>query len=110
MNVAGIKLICTKTFDQRRNFEFILLWCLEGLHRLVQNNFRFTVSKRAAANVDTIKRSSNNVIDFMESEGYFRFKADYSISSKEFYDIYKQWCEDNACHIGDSFQRRTAPE
>ena len=78
--------------------EGILLWCLEGLHRLVQNNFRFTVSERAAANVDTIKRSSNNVIDFMESEGYFRFKADYSISSKEFYDIYKHWCEDNACH------------
>ena len=78
--------------------EGILLWCLKGLHRLVQNDFRFTVSERAAANVDTIKRSSNNVIDFMESEGYFRFKADYSISSKEFYDIYKQWCEDNACH------------
>ena len=36
-------------------------------------------SERAAANVDTIKRSSNNVIDFMESEGYFRFKADYYI-------------------------------
>lgn len=67
--------------------EGILLWCLEGLHRLVQNDFRFTVSERAAANVDTIKRSSNNVIDFMESEGYFRFKADYSTSSKEFYDI-----------------------
>ena len=78
--------------------EGILLWCLKGLHRLVQNDFRFTVSERAATNVDTIKRSSNNVIDFMESEGYFRFKADYSISSKEFYDIYKQWCEDNACH------------
>ena len=70
--------------------EGILLWCLEGPHRLVQNDFRFTVSPKAAANVDTIKRSSNNVIDFMESEGYFRFKADYSISSKDFYDIYKQ--------------------
>ena len=34
--------------------EGILLWCLEGLHRLVQNNFRFTVSERAAANVDAI--------------------------------------------------------
>ena len=68
-----------------------------GSVQKVENN-RFTVSERAAANVDTIKRSSNNVIDFMESEGYFRFKADYSISSKEFYDIYKQWCEDNACH------------
>ena len=84
--------------------EGILLWCLEGLHRLVQNDFRFTVSERAAANVDTIKRSSNNVIDFMESEGYFRFKADYSISSKEFYDIYKQWCEDNP----DIIPQRTA--
>ena len=78
--------------------EGILLWCLEGLHRLVKNDFSFTVSERAAANVDTIKRSSNNVIDFMESEGYFRFKADYSVSSKELYDIYKMWCEDNACH------------
>ena len=29
--------------------EGILLWCLEGLHRLVQNDFRFTVSERAAA-------------------------------------------------------------
>ena len=78
--------------------EGILLWCLEGLQRLLRNNYTFTVSPKAAANVDTIKRSSNNVIDFMESEGYFRFKADYSISSKDFYDIYKLWCEDNACH------------
>ena len=78
--------------------EGILLWCLEGLQRLLRNNYTFTVSPKAAANVDTIKRSSNNVIDFMESEGYFRFKADYSISSKDFYEIYKLWCEDNACH------------
>ena len=35
---------------------------------------------------------------FWISEGYFRFKADYSISSKDFYEIYKLWCEDNACH------------
>ena len=27
--------------------EGILLWCLKGLHRLVQNNFRFTVSPKA---------------------------------------------------------------
>ena len=44
------------------------------------------------------KMCAENVIDFMESEGYFRFKADYSISSKDFYEIYKLWCEDNACH------------
>ena len=81
-----------------REKEGIFLWCLEGLHRLIGNNYQFSISGKARENMETVKRSSNNVIDFMESEGYFRFKADYSISSKEFYDIYKQWCEDNACH------------
>ena len=81
-----------------REKEGIFLWCLEGLRRLIGNNYQFSISGKARENMETVKRSSNNVIDFMESEGYFRFKADYSISSKEFYDIYKQWCEDNACH------------
>ena len=43
------------------------------LHRLIGNNYQFTVSTKARENMETVKRSSNNVIDFMESEGYFRF-------------------------------------
>ena len=57
-----------------------------------------TVSPKAVANLETIKRSSNNVLDFLDSEGYFRYKADFSISSRDLYEIYKLWCEDNACH------------
>ena len=52
--------------------ECILLWCLEGLTRLLRNNYKFTLSARAASNLDTVKRSSNNVLDFLESEGYFQ--------------------------------------
>ena len=78
--------------------EGILLWCLEGLQRLLRNSYKFTVSPKAAANLETIKRNSNNVLDFLDSEGYFRYKADFSISSKDLYEIYKLWCEDNACH------------
>ena len=78
--------------------EGILLWCLEGLQRLLRNSYKFTVSPKAAANLETIKRNSNNVLDFLDSEGYFRYKADFSISSKGLYEIYKLWCEDNACH------------
>ena len=78
--------------------EGILLWCLEGLQRLLRNSYKFTVSPKAAANLETIKRSSNNVLDFLDSEGYFRYKADFSISSRDLYEIYKLWCEDNACH------------
>ena len=78
--------------------EGILLWCLDGLQRLMRNSYKFTVSPKAAANLETIKRNSNNVLDFLDSEGYFRYKADFSISSKDLYEIYKLWCEDNACH------------
>ena len=45
-----------------------------------------------------VQRNSNNVLDFLDSEGYFRYKADFSISSRDLYEIYKLWCEDNACH------------
>ena len=78
--------------------EGILLWCLDGLQRLLRNSYKFTVSPKAAANLETIKRNSNNVLDFLDSEGYFHYKADFSISSKDLYEIYKLWCEDNACH------------
>ncbi len=38
----------------------------------------------------------NNVTEFLKSEGYIGFKADYDISSQRLYELYKLWCEDNA--------------
>ena len=32
----------------------------------------------------------------MESEGFIRLKADYGASSKEIYETYQMWCEENA--------------
>lgn len=75
--------------------EGIFLWCLEGLHRLLANNYQFTISGKAKENVETVKRSSNNVIEFLQSEGYIRFKADAEASSRVLYETYKLWCEDN---------------
>ena len=40
----------------------------------------------------------NNILEFMNSEGYFRFKADATVSSRDLYATYQQWCEDNATH------------
>ena len=73
----------------------IFLWCLEGLHRLIANNYRFTISLKTQENVETVRRSSNNVVEFLQSEGYIRFRADYEASSKSIYEAYKLWCEDN---------------
>ena len=78
--------------------EGIFLWCLEGLHRLIRNNYHFTVSKKGVENVETVKRNNNNIIEFLHSTGYIQFRADAEASSKSLYDAYTLWCEDNACH------------
>ncbi len=76
--------------------EGIFLWTFEGLQRLVANNFKFTESDRIRENREAVKRDNNNIFDFMDSEGYIQRKADASISSKDFYEIYRMWCEENS--------------
>ena len=76
--------------------EGILLWAFAGLQRLVKNGFQFTESDRAKRNRELVKRDNNNVFDFLESEGYIRLKADACTSSKELYEVYRMWCEENS--------------
>ena len=76
--------------------ESIFLWALAGLQRLIRNGFQFTLSNRAKANMEAAVADGNNIVEFMKSQGYFQLKADSEVSSKDFYDVYRQWCEDNA--------------
>ena len=76
--------------------EGIFLWCLEGLRRLIQNNYEFTISDAAKSNLEEAISDSNNIPRFLESEGYFRFKADGQITSKELYALYELWCDENS--------------
>lgn len=79
----------------REESEGIFLWCLEGLTRLQKRNYRFTVSVRAAKNLNESVREGNNIIDFLSSQGYIRFHPEAKVPSKELYAVYKGWCEDN---------------
>ena len=76
--------------------EGIFLWMLEGLRRLIANHYHFTISQRAKDNITSAVREANNILDFLDSEGYVGFKADYEASTKNLYAAYKRWCEDNA--------------
>ena len=76
--------------------EGIFLWMLEGLRRLIANRYHFTISQRAKDNISSAIRDANNILDFLDSEGYVAFKADYEASTKNLYAAYKRWCEDNA--------------
>jgi putative DNA primase/helicase len=76
--------------------EGIFLWAFEGLKRLAANQFRFTESTRAKGNREIVRQDANNLIQFMESEGYVMFRKGLSTSSQELYRIYQIWCEENA--------------
>ena len=78
--------------------EGIFLWCLEGLRRLIANDYRFTLSERARENMAEAVSDGNNAVDFMRSEGYIRLKSDAEASSRDVYAVYKLWCEDNVLH------------
>ena len=76
--------------------EGIFLWCLDGLRRLIAQNYAFTISERTRENMHEAVSDGNNAVAFMASEGYIELKADEEISSKQLYSIYEQWCSDNA--------------
>ena len=79
-----------------REKEGIFLWCLEGLKRLIANNYHFTISQKARENIQTAVKSANNIMDFFHSDGYLIFHENRKASTKALYEAYKEWCEDNA--------------
>ena len=79
-----------------RESEGIFRWAFEGLQRLVKNNFQFTESARARLNREMVKRDANNIVLFIESEGYIKRGDKLSISSKDLGMVYRTWCDENA--------------
>lgn len=73
----------------------IFMWALLGLGRLMSNGFEFTQSEQARQNLEQAKRDSCNIFAFMESEGYFKRDPQGCITSKDFYALYVDWCDDN---------------
>lgn len=73
----------------------IFLWCFEGLKRLLNNNYSFTISKNAKDNMATIMEEGNNILSFINSSGYIRFEAGTSVTTANLYETYQKFCEDN---------------
>ena len=74
----------------------ILLWCLEGLYRLLGQQMQFTLSQKSQENLRLAISEGDNVRDFLESQGYFRLDKCGSITSRQLYALYNEWCQDNA--------------
>ena len=82
--------------EMAQELEGILLWCIQGLLRLVENDMKFTISPTAARNLREAEQDGNNTLDFLQSQGYIRLDPQEQITTRQLYGIYKDWCEDNA--------------
>lgn len=80
----------------RLEAEGILLWALEGLKRLIANDYCFTISEKSKQSLQEAIEDSNNIIQFMNSKGYINLEPRLSSSSKNIYHAYVVWCDDNS--------------
>ena len=65
---------------------------IEGLRRLMSNNFRFTISGRTAENLRNSMKDSSNIISFFEDEQFVKFGKDLECSTADLYSGYCYWC------------------
>lgn len=82
--------------------EGIFLWMVAGLIRLVEQNYRFTVSDQAKQNLREMYFENNNVEEFLRDTSRLSYGTEEQITSKRLCIIYRKWCEDNGLRpIGD---------
>ncbi len=75
--------------------EGIVLWCIEGLERLIRNDYQFTISNKSQLLMDEMQEDDDNILSFLESTGYIGLEKGTYATSKDLYVAYCRWCNDN---------------
>lgn len=72
----------------------IFNWALEGLIRLLKNNFQFSYSNEMEARVSDILRDDSDryIKDFLEDKDYVEYDINSETISFDLYDTYKKRC------------------
>lgn len=73
----------------------IIKWALDGLNRLIENNYQFSVSNNILEEALRDEYESNTPLAYMRSEGYFLLDGDAYSTSESIYESYKDFCQRN---------------
>ena len=71
----------------------IFLFALDGLKRLIQNNYVFSEAEKNRMEVEKYREDSDSLLSFLKEccdKG-----ADYEVGSTELYNAYKNYCEES---------------
>ena len=72
--------------------DYIFLWGLDGLKRLLANNFQFTEADESVALKTQYKKDSDPVKLYLEENILYDSTIDIGLESVELYKAYKTWC------------------
>lgn len=73
----------------------IFCWMLDGLRRLIKNDYQFTISAAAQKTMNEMFRESCNIVEYLEESGEAIFEEKAMVTSNNLYISYYYWCSRN---------------
>ena len=70
-------------------------WMLDGLKRLKRNGWKFTTSEKQRVQEQRYREDSFNLLAFLKDADWVTFDRNGSVTSRELYAGYQQWCSVN---------------
>jgi len=75
--------------------EGVMMWLLEGLNALIQNNWQITVSERTKEKSDSFKRENDSVLLFLTECDGIKLGEGLRAHCTGLYTAYEHFCRDN---------------
>ena len=76
--------------------EGVMMWLLEGLNALIQNNWQITVSERTKEQSDSLKQENDSVTLFLTECRGICIEEGERAHSRTLYTAYERFCDENA--------------
>ena len=83
--------------------DLIFMFALEGLKRLIKNNYKFTLNDKINENIENYKRDNDALYDFFHQQGLDECIKVVSANHVQLLDIFKIWSNGK----GDKYQAQT---
>lgn len=76
--------------------EGVMMWLLEGLNTLIQNNWQITISERTKEQSDSLKQENDSVTLFLTECRGICIEEGERAHSRSLYTAYERFCDENA--------------
>ncbi len=83
----------------KKEFPAIVNWMLEGLHRLISNNYKFTESAAVDMALVNYRKKMDTLYRFIDESNFYTITNERQdmVSVTDFYMRYASWCDSEGC-------------